>query len=184
MDQADFSKTELKEESASAAAVTAAVPLASGEPIKTDDDKTAVTPAASGAASAITKNENYVKQKAVFSAEELRTALMPPLEKMYNQEPEAAPFRSPVDPGALGIPDYFEIIKKPMDMSAIKRKLDTGAYTDPWEFINDVFLMFENAWVYNRKTSRVYRYCTKVSVSSSRYQSSQSRSSLYSSCTS
>ena len=49
-----------------------------------------------------------------------------------------------------------------MDMSCIKRKLDTGAYTDPWEFVNDVFLMFENAWVYNRKTSRVYRYCSKV----------------------
>ena len=47
-------------------------------------------------------------------------------------------------------------------MSCIKRKLDTGAYSDPWEFVNDVFLMFENAWVYNRKTSRVYRYCSKV----------------------
>ena len=37
-----------------------------------------------------------------------------------------------------------------------------GTYRDPWEFVNDVFLMFENAWVYNRKTSRVYRYCSKV----------------------
>jgi len=164
MEQTDFIKTEVKEETPSAAVTAAAaVPLAGGEPIKTEDDKTATTPAAGGTA-VLTKNENYVKQKAVFSAEELRTALMPPLEKMYNQEPEAAPFRSPVDPGALGIPDYFEIIKKPMDMSAIKRKLDTGAYTDPWDFINDVFLMFENAWVYNRKTSRVYRYCTKVSL--------------------
>lgn len=67
-----------------------------------------------------------------------------------------------MDPNALGIPDYFEIIKKPMDMSQIKRKLDLGTYRDPWQFVNDVFLMFENAWVYNRKTSRVYRYCSKV----------------------
>ena len=37
-------------------------------------------------------------------------------------------------------------------------------FQDPWGYINDVYLMFENAWVYNRKTSRVYRYCTKVSV--------------------
>ena len=81
---------------------------------------------------------------------------------MWCLEPEAVPFRTPVDPNALGIPDYFDIIKKPMDMSQIKRKLDIGAYTDPWQFVNDVFLMFENAWTYNRKTSRVYRYCSKV----------------------
>jgi len=41
-------------------------------------------------------------------------------------EPEAIPFRVPVDPQALGIPDYFDIIKKPMDMASIKRKLETG----------------------------------------------------------
>lgn len=29
--------------------------------------------------------------------------------------------------------DYFDIIKKPMDLSLIKRKLDTGQYKDPWE---------------------------------------------------
>lgn len=103
-----------------------------------------------------------VVQKVVFPPEQLRTALLPPLEKMYAQEPEASPFRSPVDPNALGIPDYYDIIKTPMDMSTIRRKLEVGAYTDPWEFVNDVFMMFENAWVYNRKTSRVYRYCTKV----------------------
>ena len=102
-------------------------------------------------------------QKVSFTAEELKTALMPPLMKMYNQEPEAIPFRTPVDPQTLNIPDYFDIVKKPMDMSTIKRKLDSGQYKDPWEVVDDVWLMFENAWIYNRKTSRVYKYCTKVS---------------------
>ena len=101
--------------------------------------------------------------KVKFTKEELKEALEPPLLKMYNCEPEAIPFRVPVDPKQLNIPDYFEIIKKPMDMSAIKNKLETGCYTDPWEFVDDVWLMFENAWIYNRKTSRVYKYCTKVS---------------------
>ena len=103
------------------------------------------------------------KNRVTFTALELRDALMPTLEKMWGQEPEAVPFRTPVDPNALGIPDYFEIIKKPMDMSQIRRKLDLGQYSNPWDFISDVFVMFENAWVYNRKTSRVYRYCSKVS---------------------
>lgn len=111
-----------------------------------------------------TKTEEVVVRKVTFSKDELRNALLPPLEKMWAIEPDAIPFRSPVDPNALGIPDYFEIIRTPMDMSSIRRKLDTGAYQDPWEFVNDVFLMFENAWVYNRKTSRVYRYCTKVTT--------------------
>ena len=50
-----------------------------------------------------------------------------------------------------------------MDLSTIKRKLDTGQYADPWEYVDDVWLMFDNAWLYNRKTSRVYKYCSNVS---------------------
>lgn len=98
----------------------------------------------------------------LFKPDELRQHLVPTLEKLYRQDPESIPFRQPVDPSALGIPDYFDIIKKPMDLSTIKRKLDTGQYTDPWDYVDDVWLMFDNAWIYNRKTSRVYRYCTKV----------------------
>ena len=102
------------------------------------------------------------KRLCLFKPDELRQALMPTLEKLYRQDPESIPFRQPVDPQALGIPDYFDIVKKPMDLSTIKRKLDTGQYSDPWEYVDDVWMMFDNAWLYNRKTSRVYRYCTKV----------------------
>ncbi|CAG0891726.1 unnamed protein product [Darwinula stevensoni] len=100
--------------------------------------------------------------KILFKPDELRQALMPSLEKLYRQDPESIPFRQPVDPQALGIPDYFDIIKRPMDLSTIKRKLDTGQYTDPWQYVDDVWLMLDNAWLYNRKTSRVYKYCTKL----------------------
>ena len=89
---------------------------------------------------------------------------MPTLEKLYRQDPESMPFRQPVDPTALGIPDYFDIVKTPMDLSTIKMNLNSGKYSDPWEYVDDVWLMFDNAWLYNRKTSRVYRYCTKVRV--------------------
>lgn len=58
--------------------------------------------------------------------------------------------------------DYFEIVKNPIDLSTIKRKLDTGQYQEPWQYVDDVWLMFNNAWLYNRKTSRVYKYCTKL----------------------
>lgn len=67
-------------------------------------------------------------EKVTFSMEQLRDALLPPLEKMWACEPESGPFRTPVDPNALGIPDYFDIIRTPMDMSSIRRKLETGTY--------------------------------------------------------
>ncbi len=107
---------------------------------------------------------DYKPTPVTFTMEELKKALDPPLMKMYNQEPEALFFRFPVDPEALGIPDYFDIIKKPMDLSSIKKKLDAGEYKDPWEFVDDVWLMFENAWTYNKKNSRVYKYCSKVKI--------------------
>ncbi|XP_047215364.1 CREB-binding protein-like [Girardinichthys multiradiatus] len=101
-------------------------------------------------------------RRKIFKPEELRQALMPTLEALYRQDPESLPFRQPVDPMVLGIPDYFDIVKNPIDLSTIKRKLDTGQYQEPWQYVDDIWLMFNNAWLYNRKTSRVYKYCTKL----------------------
>lgn len=36
---------------------------------------------------------------------------------------DAAPFNQPVDPIALNIPDYFKIIKNPMDLGTIMVKI-------------------------------------------------------------
>ena len=58
--------------------------------------------------------------------------------------------------------DYFDIVKRPMDLSTIRCKLEEGQYAGPWDFIDDMTLMFDNAWLYNRKTSKVFKYCTKV----------------------
>lgn len=40
--------------------------------------------------------------------------------------------------------------------------LVVGQYQDPWQYVDDIWLMFNNAWLYNRKTSRVYKYCSKL----------------------
>ncbi|RWS28608.1 CREB-binding protein-like protein [Leptotrombidium deliense] len=94
--------------------------------------------------------------------EMLKNVFTPILEKLWIQYPESLPFREPVDPIKLRIPDYFSIIKKPIDLLTIKRKLDTGEYSDAWSFVNDMWLMFENAWLYNKKNSYVYKCCTKL----------------------
>jgi len=51
-----------------------------------------------------------------------------------------------------------------MDLSTIKKKLDAGDYKSPWEFVEDVFQMFENAYMYNKKTSKVFKCCLKVCI--------------------
>ena len=104
------------------------------------------------------------RNKKTFTKEELHTALWPALQKLFMQEGDAQAFRQPVDPILLGIPDYFTIIKRPMDLSTIRKNLDEGKYENPWQFIDDVQLMFNNAWLYNRKNTRVYKSCTKVLV--------------------
>ncbi|CAK8541142.1 unnamed protein product [Lathyrus sativus] len=58
-------------------------------------------------------------------------------------------FNTPVDAVKLNLPDYFTIIKHPMDLGTIKSKIDKGAYSDPLEFAGDVRLTFSNAMTYN-----------------------------------
>ncbi|KAH0170378.1 Bromodomain-containing protein, partial [Aureobasidium melanogenum] len=61
----------------------------------------------------------------------------------------AAPFRAPVDPVALNVPQYFSIIKHPMDVSTITQRLKGGQYASAEEFRNDFELMFSNCFKFN-----------------------------------
>jgi len=45
--------------------------------------------------------------------------------------------------------DYFRIIKRPMDLGTIKKKLDTQQYSCAKECIDDFNLMFNNCYTYN-----------------------------------
>ncbi|XP_057437458.1 transcription factor GTE8-like [Lotus japonicus] len=58
-------------------------------------------------------------------------------------------FNTPVDVVKLNLPDYFSIIKHPMDLGTVKSKLAAGAYKEPSEFADDVRLTFSNAMTYN-----------------------------------
>ncbi|XP_065602620.1 bromodomain testis-specific protein [Cyrtonyx montezumae] len=60
------------------------------------------------------------------------------------------PFHQPVDAAALNLPDYYSIIKKPMDLSTIKKRLEHNYYTKAAECINDFKTMFLNCYTYNK----------------------------------
>ncbi|KIW13962.1 hypothetical protein PV08_06743 [Exophiala spinifera] len=58
-------------------------------------------------------------------------------------------FTHPVDPVALNIPTYFQIIKKPMDLSLVRSKLAGNAYERAKDFEEDVRLIFKNCYKFN-----------------------------------
>lgn len=68
---------------------------------------------------------------------------------------EGTPFLAPVDPIALGIPDYLKVITKPMDLSTISKKLEGGEYACSSEFVADVRLMLNNCFTFNAPDSQV-----------------------------
>lgn len=74
---------------------------------------------------------------------------------------DAGPFKFPVDPLALNIPHYPQVIKEPMDFSTIERKLASSnpvkpdpdpthaRYYNAEEFITDVRRIFQNCLTFN-----------------------------------
>lgn len=65
-------------------------------------------------------------------------------------------FNAPVNPIELNIPDYFNIITKPMDLGTIQSRLDKDFYSTPMEFAEDVRLTFANAMKYNPPSNDVH----------------------------
>ena len=68
----------------------------------------------------------------------------------------AGPFLHPVDPVALGLSDYFDVVKHPMDFSTILSQIENHELRSKDEFASKVNLVFDNALLYNSKGSDVY----------------------------
>uniref|UniRef100_A0A8K9XJ73 Bromo domain-containing protein n=1 Tax=Oncorhynchus mykiss TaxID=8022 RepID=A0A8K9XJ73_ONCMY len=60
------------------------------------------------------------------------------------------PFQAPVDAIKLGLPDYYQIIKVPMDMGTIKKRLENSYYWNAQECMQDFNTMFTNCYIYNK----------------------------------
>ncbi len=65
------------------------------------------------------------------------------------------PCSVPVDPVALNIPDYFQIVKRPMDLGTIKARLTSNFYTSAKDVLEDVRLVWANALMYNKPGSDI-----------------------------
>ncbi|KAK2827649.1 hypothetical protein Q7C36_018575 [Tachysurus vachellii] len=74
----------------------------------------------------------------------------------------AWPFYKPVDAEALELHDYHDIIKHPMDLSTVKKKMDAREYPDAQSFASDVRLMFSNCYKYNPPDHEVVAMARKL----------------------
>jgi len=78
-----------------------------------------------------------------------------PIVQQLIDDPYGWVFRDAVDPVLFGLPDYFEVVKNPMHLLLVKKKLENAVYTDMASFERDVKLVFENAILYNGEDSDV-----------------------------
>eukprot|EP00798_Chlamydomonas_sp_ICE-L_P031473 gene31473-6661_t len=65
-------------------------------------------------------------------------------------------------PPKLGIPDYFTIVKEPMDLNAIVAGIESGAYSHFSQVYHHVLLVFTNAMLYNPPENPIHQLALKV----------------------
>mmetsp|Transcript_23563 Transcript_23563/g.33769 ORF Transcript_23563/g.33769 Transcript_23563/m.33769 type:complete len:217 (-) Transcript_23563:1069-1719(-) len=78
------------------------------------------------------------------------------LVQKFFKMPDAEPFREPVDYETLGLNDYPVMIKQPMDLGTIKKKLQSKQYRDIFQASDDVRLVWHNCKTYNADASDFY----------------------------
>ncbi|KAK7066065.1 histone acetyltransferase, partial [Halocaridina rubra] len=82
----------------------------------------------------------------------------PALETLLEEllkHPSSWPFSKPVS--RKDAPDYYDIVKKPMDFRTIQTKLYDMKYMKDEEFIADVMLVFQNCQQYNMEETDEYK---------------------------
>lgn len=65
------------------------------------------------------------------------------------------PFNRPVS--QKEVPDYYKIIKTPMDFAKIKSKLNCGEYKTDDDIMTDIQLVFINCDLYNTNATDIYK---------------------------
>lgn len=118
-------------------------PLANTGPVVGHSLANAAGAAAAAAAANQLKNKEKLSD-ALKSCNEILKELFSKRHSGY-----AWPFYKPVDADLLGLHDYHDIIKKPMDLGTVKRKMDGRGYKSAPEFAADVRLIFTNCYKYN-----------------------------------
>jgi bromodomain-containing factor 1 len=69
-----------------------------------------------------------------------------------------------LEPVPLNLPNYFDIVKYPMDLGTVKKNLEQGKYSSNSDFASDVRLVFANAMLYNDRSTQVHLDALSLSI--------------------
>jgi Bromodomain/TAZ zinc finger len=102
----------------------------------------------------INKHLESLNKQIILSSRTVTHKCRPILQELLD-DPFGWVFHDAVDPVALGLPDYFDVIKNPMHMDLVRKKLENAIYSDMESFARDMRLVFQNAILYNGESSEV-----------------------------
>jgi transcriptional activator SPT7 len=94
-------------------------------------------------------NEDRVGQ------EELYEGCERVLTELRNYTEHSIPFLNKVNKREA--PDYFQVIKTPMDLGTVLKKLKSFAYQSKQQFADDLYLIYQNCMTYNSDPASYYR---------------------------
>lgn len=127
---------------------------------RTEDNKQSV-----GGKSSSTTNARKIPPPAFETPQQVLHKFYQPIFKMlWDMEfpylGNTNPFRMVIDRdncAAVGAPDYFDVVGKPMNLTFIQRKVEAMEYSQLSDFFQDVDLMLQNAIKYNSDPHNPYR---------------------------
>ena len=94
--------------------------------------------------------------------EQLHRALRQLVQRLMQHPLNQNWFNEPVDPVRLNLPDYFAIVREPMDLGTVKSRLAAFAYSDVPALAADVRRVFDNAQRYNPPRNAVHRAAAEL----------------------
>ncbi|XP_054776691.1 uncharacterized protein LOC129285152 isoform X2 [Prosopis cineraria] len=114
------------------------------------------------------KETNATQKNPRYNKQELDSALVV-IRKVMKMD-AAEPFNVPVNPEALGIPDYFDIIDTPMDFGTICSSLERNdKYMDSEDVFKDVQYIWSNCYKYNNKGDYILDLMRRVKKNFMKY---------------
>ncbi|KAE8803666.1 putative histone acetyltransferase GCN5 [Hordeum vulgare] len=108
----------------------------------------------------------HSKSRSTFSSDystyrQQLTSLMRMLLKSLVDHADAWPFKEPVD--SRDVPDYYDIIKDPIDLKTMSRRVESEQYYVTLEmFVADLKRMFINARTYNSPDTIYFKCSTRL----------------------
>ncbi|RIA88033.1 hypothetical protein C1645_775983 [Glomus cerebriforme] len=88
---------------------------------------------------------------------ELYEAMESVLNALKTYSEYSSPFLKKVS--AKEAPDYYKIIKRPMDLNQVTRNFKNGQYNSKKEFTDDLYLIYTNCLTYNTDPENYFRKC-------------------------